>query len=467
MSNRSCIPVLCLGGLALAAPQDLAVSWYSVPVPGVDRLDRADMGLAGEAEPGGPLMDALGGGSRNHTGMGLSYQRDRADLDGGAWSRRMAGFDLDAVLEGTEGLVFGLEAMDLQPKPSAQTSDVDWAVEEPQGGLRLGIGADALRLVREKRDWTWSFGLWIPVYSSSMDWELQTALVRTRTFRLDFSAAWNDPSTPANLSRVDDDTTTISDTIRWRSSQRRFSARVGFSPMDGLAVQAWSGWRREEDPGPQTDAAWCLSGASWFGGAQGAWAAGDWGVDGEARFDEGHEQARLDTGATGGLDPSGRAAGRAHHSMANGRLELRGPVVRASRAPTMTAQPVAAVQGAWMRLDGTESGSPVQPWSKDGAWGEEHRWEGEAGLRGDFPWLSLEPRIGIQRREMTGDPPRLWWGFPAGSGTSWSLPWQARIFRETPTGSRISYRISGEIRLAGNSAFVPGLRHEVGLGQEF
>jgi hypothetical protein len=50
---------------------------------------------------------------------------------------------------------------------------------------------------------------------------------------------------------------------------------------------------------------------------------------------------------------------------------------------------------------------------------------------------------------------------------SWSLPWQVRVFRETQTGSRISYRISGEIHLSGNSAFVPGLRHEASLGQEF
>lgn len=382
----------------------------------------------------------------------------------------MAGFDLDAVLEGTEGLVFGVEAMDLQPKPSARTADVDWTVEEPQGGLRLGIGADALRLVREKRDWTWSFGLWIPIYSSSMDWELQTALVRTRTFRLDLSAAWGDPSTPASLSRTIDDTTAISDTIQWRSSQKRFSARVGFSPVDGLALQAWGGWRREEDPGPQTDPAWCLSGASWFGGFQGGWVVSGWTLDGEMRFDRGHETARLDTGSgSGWIDPSDRAGGSADHSLADGKLELRGQAMRtgAGRIPAMAFQPVVALQGAWMRLDGSESGSPLQPWERDGAWGEEHRWEGEAGLRWDFPWVSLEPRLGIQRRAMAGDPPRLWWGFPAGSGVSWSLPWQARIFRETQTGSRISYRISGEIHLSGSSAFVPGLRHEASLGQEF
>ena len=468
MSNRSVFAILCLGcGLAVASPQDLGLDWYSVPVPGISDLDRADMGLAGEAEPGGPLLDALAGGSRNHTSMGLSYQRDRATLEGGDWSRRQMGFDLDAVLEGTEGLVFGMQAMDLQPKPSAQTANTSWAVEEPQGGLRLGIGADALRLVREKRDWTLGVGLWIPIYSSAMAWELQTALVRTRTFRLDLSWAWNDPSTPASLTRFVDDTTTISDTIRWRSSQKRWSARLGFSPVDGLAVQAWGGWKREEDPGPQTDAAWCLSGASWFGGAQAAWAAGDWSVDGEARVDDGHEQARLDTGATSGLDPSGLAAGRADHAMANGKLELHGWAYRFVQNPSISLQPVVAVQGAWMRLDGSESGSAVQPWIQDGNWGEEHRWEAETGLRLDFPWLSLEPRIGIQRREMTGDPPRLWWGFPAGSGTSWSLPWQAKVFRETQTGSRISYRISGEIHLSGNSSFVPGLRHEASLGQEF
>ena len=299
-----------------------------------------------------------------------------------------------------------------------------------------------------------------------MAWELQTALVRTRTFRLDLSWAWNEPSTPASLTRSVGDTTTISDTIRWRSSQKRWLARLGFSPVEGLAVQAWGGWRREEDPGPQTDASWCLSGASWFGGAQGAWATGNWSVDGEARFDAGHEQARLDTGTTSGLDPAGHSAGRADHAMANGKLELRGRTFRVGQVPSISVQPVAAVQGAWMRLDGSESGSTVQPWSQDGSWGEEHRWEGEAGSRWDFAWFSLEPRLGIQRREMAGDPPRLWWGFPAGSGTSWSLPWQARVFRETQTGSRISYRISSEIALSGSS-FSPGLRHEVSLGQEF
>jgi len=468
MSYRSVVAILGLaGGLAAASPQDQGLTWYSVPVPGISDLDRSDMGLAGEAEPGGPLMNALAGGSRNSTGMGLAYQNDRAALGGGDWSRRLAGFDLDAVLEGTEGLVFGMQAMDLQPRPSAQTADASWTVEEPQGGLRLGIGADALRLVREKRDWTVGFGLWIPVYSTTMSWELQTALVRTRTFRLDLSCAWNEPSTPASLSRLVDDTTTISDTIRWRAGKRRWSARLGISPMAGLAIQVWGGWRRQEDPGPQSEASWCLSGASWFGGAQGAWAIGAWSVDGEVRFDEGHEQARLDTGTTGGLDPSGRAAGRADHAMANGKLELRGPVLRASRIQSFSAQPVAAVQGAWMRLDGSESGSAVQPWTRDGTWGEEHRWEGEVGLRWDFPWISFEPRIGIQRREMAGDPPRLWWGFPPGSGTSWSLPWQARIFRETQTGSRISYRISSEISISGSSAFSTGLRHEVSLGQEF
>jgi hypothetical protein len=470
MPIRSHCWVLAWAGLAGAAAPELAVGWYSVPVPGIANLDRADMGLAGEAEPGGPLMDALVGGSRNNTAVGLSYQQDRGNFGGSAWSRNLVGFDLGAVVEGTEGLEFGVQALDLQPKPSAQAGDVGWTLDAPEGGLRLGIGAEALRLVRDQRDWSLGFGFWIPVYSSEMAWELQTALVRTRTFRLDLSAAWSQPSIPSSLSHTIGDST-VSDSIWWRTSQKRVSARVGLSPLAGLAVQAWGGWRREEAPGAQTNSVWSLSGASWFGGAQGDWAVRGWNADGEMRWDEGHETALLDTATgLGWMDPSGRSAGNADHNMANGTFELRAPPIllgAPSDVHPLSLQPLAAVQDAWLRLDGEETGSSVQPWDPGGTWGEEHRWEAEAGLRWNFPWFSLEPRIGIQRLELAGDPPRLWWGFPVGHGVSWDLPWQAKILHEGRTGTGIAYKISGEIHVSGTSALSPGLRNEASLSQEF
>ena len=469
MSFRTHSWVLAYACLAGAAAPDLGVGWYSVPVPGIADLDRADMGLAGEAEPGGPLLDALVGGSRNNTAVGLSYKQDRGSFDGDEWSRNQVGFDLGAVVEGTEGLEFGVQALDLQPKPSAQATGVGWTQDAPEGGLRLGIGAEALRLVRDQRDWSLGFGFWIPVYSSEMAWELQTALVRTRTFRLDLSAAWSQPSIPASLSHAIGDST-VSDSIWWRTSQKRVSARVGLSPLAGLAVQAWGGWRREEAPGPQTNSVWSLSGASWFGGAQGDWAVRGWSTDGEARWDEGHEAALLDTAAgLGWMDPSGRAAGHVDHNMANGKFELRAPPIPlgSGESRSMSIRPLAAVQGAWMRLDGGESGSAVQPWEMGGTWGEEHRWEGEGGLRWNLPWFSMESRIGIQRRELAGDPPRLWWGFPVGQGVSWDLPWQAQVLHEGRTGTRISFKMSGEIHVSGTSAFSAGLRNEASLSQEF
>jgi hypothetical protein len=460
MSTRTLVLALAtIGELAVATPDDPVATWYGPPVPGLWNLERSDMGLAGSSEPASALVDGLSGGGRGSTRIGLSFQRDRADLPAGSWSLRQSGFDLGAILNGAGGLSFGVEALNIQPEPSAQSSDARWSVREPQGGMRLGAAADALHPWHDK-DWTWGFGFWAPIYSSGLEWEFMTGLVHARRFRADVSFGWNRPSTPALLEKDLSDTTR-SDTLWWRTRQKRWSLRLGASPFDGLALQAWGGKRWQDDPGNDGDPGWRLWGSSWFSGTQATWESGFWTLDLEIRCDQGRESATFDTAVGfGWMAPSG-ARGHATHSLADGRIELLG-----KRALSTPLRPLLAAQCSWMRLDGFESGSSVEAWDAGGTWGELHRWEGEVGFRCDLPWLSIEPRLGLQRREMEGDPPRLWWGFPT-HATTWSLPWKVRLFREGIEGTSLSYRISGEIHASGSSSYHPGLRQEASIGQAF
>lgn len=461
------LPFLFAGVALGATPDNSAPSWFAPAAPGVERLDRSDMGMAGEAEPGGPLVDGLANGSRSWTGMGLCYQTDQGKPASGEWRRDLGGFDLQAVLGGQEGMAFAMQALDLQPKPSLRSGDVRWKVEDPQGGLRLGIGADALRPWRTARDWTWAVAFWIPVYSPVLDWELQTALVRKRSFRLDLSVAWNEPSVPAILEQEAADTT-FSDTVLWRTERTRWSARLGLSPFAGLAAQVWGGWRVLRDPGAGSRSGWRLTGDAWFAGSQATWAVGDWTLDGEARGESGNDRARFDTVAGAGWTLPSSQSGDADYALADGRLDARGPTFRMGEGKSAwSVQPTMGAQGAWIRLDGTGPGRQALPWAADGSYGEQHRWEGHGGLVASFPWVSLEGRFGLQLRELEGNPPRLWWSTPAGPGKDWSAPWQVKVFRNTDGGSSLSYRISGEIPLSGSSGYSPGLRHEAHVGQEF
>lgn len=461
------LPILFAGVALGATPDNSAPSWFAPATPGVERLDRADMGVAGEAEPGGPLVDGLANGSRSWTGMGLCYQTDQGKPASGEWRRDLGGFDLQAVLGGEQGMAFAMQALDLQPRPSLRAGDVRWKVEEPQGGLRLGVGADALRPWRTARDWTWAVAFWIPVYSPVLDWELQTALVRKRSFRLDLSLAWNEPSVPSILEKDEGDST-LSDTLLWRTQRTRWSARLGFSPVEGLAAQVWGGWRVLHDPGVGNSAGWRLTGSTWFAGTQATLALGDWTLDGEVRGESGNESARFDTVAGEGWTLPSATTGEAEHALADGRLEARGPTFRIGEGKeSRSFQPLVGVQGAWMRLDGTGPAGQAVPWDADARFGEQHRWEGHAGWVASLPWFSLEGRWGFQYRELEGNPPRLWWATPAGPGKEWSSPWQARIFRNTESGSSLSYRMSGEVHLSGSTGYSAGLRHEAHLGQEF
>lgn len=462
-SRHGAWPLLFAGLVPGAPVGDPVPAWYSIPVPGVERIDRVDMGLAGQDEPGGPLVDGLGNGSRSWTGMGLSYQSDRGSSGTGTWKRDIAAFDLQAVLGGEEGLAFGMQALDLQPRPVLRTDSAQWKVEDPQGGLRLGLGADALHPLGPKSGWAWAFAAWIPVYSPSLEWELQTALVRKRRFRLDLSFTWSDPAVGADLERTISDTL-YSDSVDWRTRKVGVSGRAGFSPVPGMAVQAWAGWRGLRDPGAGDRSSWRVSGRSWYGGLQAGWDAGGRSLDGEVRTDFGHESARFDTVDGAGWTRPEPDEGRAEHALADGRLEARGRF--AEVAAKVRVRPVASLRSSWMRLDGNGPVGGSSPWVGGGDWGELHRWAGDLGLGVEIPWFTVETRGGLQLWHLQGDPPRLWWS-TASPGRTWSIPWSVRVYRETDGGSSLSYRISDESTVSGEGGPRRGLRHDLRVGQGF
>ena len=455
------IAVLC-AGLVPCAAEEAIPGWFSLPVPGVERAERADAGLAGRAEPGGPLVDGLANGSRSWTAMSLRYQSDRGQSDAGNWSRELSAFDLQAVLGGEGGLTFGVQAQDLQPGPALRSGDVSWGLEDPVGGLRVGLGADALRPLGKDKNWTLALAAWIPVFSSALDWELQAALVRRRKFRLDVSWEWGEPSAPgkAQLDRGD---SSWSDTLRWRTRRQSWAARLGGSPVAGLAVQGWMGRRLLRDPG-EGEAGWRIGGRSWFGGAQATVQRGGASMDAEVRGDEGSETARFDTAEAPSWSVPSRLRGNADHSVWDGRLEIRATPWAVSER--IRVQPAAGAQASWVRVEGAGPDSVAVPWAGGGSWGELHRWEIHAGAVAAFPWLSAEGTLGVQRHRMEGDPPRLWWGW-AVPGERWTLPWALRLFHNGEGGTTLSYRISGEIRVAGDRDLRAGLRHDFRVGQEF
>ena len=222
------------------------------------------------------------------------------------------------------------------------------------------------------------------------------------------------------------------------------------------------------DPGPGSSSGWRLTGDAWFAGSQATLAWGDWTLDGEVRGESGNESARFDTVAGAGWTQPSSDVGEANHTLADGRLEGRGPTFRAGEGKKMSSiQPLVGVQASWIRLDESGPSQEALPWVNDGRSGEQHRWEGHGGWAAALPWFSLEGRWGIQFRALDGNPPRLWWATPPGQGTEWTSPWQLRIFRNTEGGSSLSYRISGEVHLSGTTGYSAGLRHEARLGQEF
>lgn len=443
-------------------PQDPTVLWFSVPVPGADESGTFGGSWLGQGEPADDLLGAVTGGGRNLTKLGVDVS-DREGVAGRShWNRKCAALGMDAVLEGVPGLAFGVQALDLQPKPSAQGDSVRWSVLEPQGGLRLGVAGDIFRPILDKPEWSLGWSLWFPIYNTNAGTSLQAGLVHGRNFRLDASYAWNEPSTPALLERWRMDTL-LSDTVQWRCERNVWSVRLGGAWGDGTVAQIWGGHRDLTDPGADARPAWRLSGGSWFAAAQGAWSRGAWELGGELRGEQGRTNARMDTVAGSGwmADRASLEAG-AEHRLAEGRWEARQQFWR----PGISW--VLAGAASRMEMDGHSPAGAYLPMAPGGSFAISWASSVMAGIRVPCKRLSVEPRIGIFRQDLSGSPPSFWWAFPQGEGTRWAVPWQVEAsLASDGWRGRALYRISGEIPLTDAAGYRAGFGHHIELGQEF
>lgn len=464
MRSRSIALVALLMAVAPAhpKPQDPTALWFSVPVPGADQTGGYGQSWMGQGEPDEALLTAVTGGGKNLTRLEVDLSDEERSSTAGFWTRKSSSLGMDAVLEGVPGLAFGLQALDLQPKPSLHGDSIRWGVLEPQGGLRLGLAGDIFRPLLDRHEWSLGWSVWFPLYSRNAGTSIQAGLVHGRDFRLDGTYAWNEPSTPALLERWRNDTL-LADTIDWSSRREVWSVRLGGALDDGTMLQVWGGHRDLTDPGEGTKPSWRLRGGSWFTGIQGALARGQWDLQAECRGEAGQTDARMDTVAgSGWLADRAMVEAAAEHRLA----DVRGEARRNLGKPGFSV--VLAGTGSWLFVDGNSPDGAYLPMAPGGR--SARSWAGSlvAGIRVPFKRLSVEPRVGAMRQDLSGNPPSFWWAFPQGEGVRWVAPWQleASLASEGMRG-RALYRISGEVPLTAAKGYRAGFRHHIELGQEF
>lgn len=443
-------------------PQDPTALWFSVPVPGADQTGGYGQAWMGQGESEDALLAAVTGGGRNLTRLEVDLSDEERSGPGGVWTRTSSSLGMDAVLEGVPGLAFGLQALDLQPKPSLQGDSIRWSVLEPQGGLRIGVAGDIFRPLMDKHEWSLGWSVWFPLYSRNAGASVQAGLVHGRDFRLDGTYAWNEPSTPALLERWRNDTL-FSDTIDWRSEREVWSVRLGGAWNDLTMLQVWGGHRDLSDPGQEAKPSWRLEGGSWFSGIQGAFAKGPWEVQAECRGEIGQTDARMDTVAGAGwLADRAVLVAAAEHRLADVRWEARRPLGK----PGVSV--VLAGTGSWLSVTGHSPEGAFLPTVPGG--NSAQSWAGSllAGIRVGFKRLTVEPRVGLLRQDLSGNPPSFWWAFPQGEGVRWAAPWQLEgSIASGDQGGKALYRISGEVPLTAANGYRAGFRHHIELGQEF
>lgn len=443
-------------------PQDPTALWFSVPVPGADQTGANGQSWMGQGEPDDALLTAVTGGGKNLTRLEVDLSDEERSSAAGFWTRKSSSLGMDAVLEGVPGLAFGLQALDLQPKPSLQGDSIRWGVLEPQGGLRLGVAGDILRPLLDKSEWSLGWSVWFPLYSENAGTSIQAGLVHGRDFRLDGTYAWNEPSTPALMERWRHDTL-FADTIEWRTRREVWSVRMGGALDDATVLQVWVGHRDLSDPGLEAEPSWRLRGGSWFSGIQGAFTKGRWELLAECRGEAGQTDARMDTVAgSGWLADRTVVEAASEHGLADLRWEAR----RHLDKPGFSV--VLAGTGSWLAVDGHSPEGAYLPMAPGGKSAQSWASTFMGGIRVPFKRLSVEPRIGIMRQDLSGDPPSFWWAFPQGEGVRWVAPWQleASLASEGMRG-RALYRISGEVPLTDAQGYRAGFRHHIELGQEF
>ncbi len=416
----------------------------------------------GQDESPSLLVDLCARGG-SYTGIDLNYQNDDATSGPLRWNRPLVDFGLETAIEALPGLVFSLDALDHNPKTTATEGSARWQLFDPQGGLRLGGGVDLLRAWREKSPWRWIVAGWVPVFSTSREWELRTGLLLNHKFRADFTAAWSDPGTPSRWT-IPVDSTLADDTTWWRSHQTRMELRVGGAPTKEISLQAWTGQRNLSDPGAGAEPSWRTFGASTFAGAQATFPTGAVTWDLEARAEQGNQTVLFDgSGRLARWPDSGRMI--ASTDYVNGSASA-----KASYAWSETVGTELTLSGAWMDLENA-SASPM-PWFpmalETGEWASTKRvsFVIEAPLK--WTWLNVSPSIGLQCRIQDGQAIPLWQELaPTSIGRSWSIPFGLQLARQGSMNGKVSYTLSGEVLVSGQPSPTPGLRHHIEMKQGF
>lgn len=461
-SFRTLLASLCgTSAIANTLPVE-QFDWFSVATPGQAGLHRSDAGLLGQDEDRSLLVDlAANGGS--YTGLTLSYQRDHSPVESPKWTRPLVDFGIESAIEALPGLVFGLDATDHHPKSTASTSDGEWQLFDPQGGLRLGAGVDILRKWRSDGRLRWVVAGWIPTFTHTREWELRTGFVWARRLRLDASAAWSDPAIPARW-EIQADSLAPQDTVWWRADRFRWTVRIGGAPAKGASLQLWTGHRKLSDPGAGDEPSWRTWGEASFVGAQGTLRTGmvDW--DLETRLEDGIQSLLFDGSGTFASAPdSGKTGSETDYSCGSARI-------KASLGLTESVKPALRAEAAWMDLENARSsGEPLPPvHGGSGAWSTAKRLSAHLEPSIRTRWIDALPSVGLQLKIRRGAAIPVWQGLaPVRPGRVWSIPVGLRLSRSGSMNGSVGYSISGEFAASGSGAPSSGLRHQVEMKQGF
>lgn len=440
------IPALAFGDLSEPLPE-----WWSVPLSHPDAVARPDIGLPGQPETAPPLSDiaALGGA---YTKAFLSMAPQDVQTEQFNWARRSTRFGLETVVGVPGGLSFGIDAIDDQLIHRLSDDEARWELAQPRGGLRLGVGANALHTLSREGEWVWGWSAWLPLLDRTGEMEFQTGVRHARFWRLD--AAWAMRLLRQKARRAD----SLLDTTTLRSEETRLSLRFGGQTRSGSTFQTWGGWRRLEDPrGTDDFRSVRLAANGLYLGAQATSRWRKWDMEGEGRMEQGNDTLRTDRSSTEHVEAS------VEHLLLAGNFALDAPWWGPLR-------PRLEGTGAFLDLDDAKSKGefpmlPVGVTHSGG--GSLLRLGGTGVLRIRTKWVDVLPRLGAHQVRLAGELPQVWAGlWPLTEGSAWLGEVGGAVQWSSGT-SRASYRTSWLPVLDGSRGSDLGFSHRIELYQGF
>lgn len=416
-----------------------------------DAVVRPDVGLPGQPETAPPIADIAAQGGA-YTKVFLSMSPQDARTEHYEWARRSTRFGLETVVGVPGGLAFGIDAVDDQIIHRLSGEDARWELAQPRGGLRLGVGANALQNLSREGAWAWGWSAWFPLLDRTGELEVQTGLRHARFWRLD--AAWATRWLRQKARRAD----SLLDTTTLRSEETRWTLRLGGQTRSGSTLQMWGGLRRLEDPRRADDFRSVRMAADVVHlGAQATTRLRSWDFESELRFERGDDTLRSDR------SPDDPVEASVAHVMACGSFGADAPWMGRLR-PRLEAA------GAFLDLSDAKAVGefPMLPQGiKEDGGGSVLRLGGSAVLRVRTRWVDVVPRLGLHRVRVDGALPQVWSGlWPLGEGSAWlgevggSVQWQSGT-------SKASYRIGWLPVLDGSDDAEAGLSHRIELYQGF